>query len=195
MAMRERFIHWGKQAQTLWHERWLVRWLVANSLGWSLGLLMAGWALQIAGVWAMFAPVVLACGVVSGAQWLALRTLPAGMWRPKGRAWVGITMLAGAVATLPLYVLAVFVLLNHWLFGAIMGAILGGLIGYAQFYVLMREYDDAPLWVGANIVGGLLCAPITLQIMFWDVPILLSPGLLLFGWVTGWAWWRMAREE
>lgn len=184
--------HLATEAQVIWRRYWLLRWTSANMLGWSLAMLAAMLLLEWFGLFGAMIGGGAAGLIVGGIQ---SAFLPA----PKNpildqRQWMMMSALGGLAATIPVYLLA-FVALLHFQIGLFfMGACAGGMIGALQSRLLMAEFDDALLWwVGANILAGGLCAPLTLTPTI--LPLFGTVGPVVFGVVTGSVFLRMQRSR
>lgn len=167
----------------IWREKWEIRWIVANSLGWSIGLLAAALLVRILGWFgAIFAGALLA-GLASAAQSFVL--LPPDLDR---RRWIALSAAGGLLITLPVYLLGLLALLYLPLGLLLMGALFGAATGAGQARLLRRSGNQqARLWIAACALAGSLCAPLTLSASSFGLPVVCAPGPLLFGIVTAWA--------
>ncbi|MEO8610973.1 MAG: hypothetical protein ABI690_23955 [Chloroflexota bacterium] len=175
----------------------MLRWVLANVVGWGVGLYLTAWSLS---------PLTLCMGgAVAGlclgwAQWWALKVPhpPApspydGEGEQKieispvtvGRDWIGLTAAGALVGALPAAGAGIVVSLGWGLGIALVGAIFGAGVGFAQWYILQRAMSRAGWWIAANAVGGGLCALLTLAPILRGLPIGLLLGTALYGYVTG----------
>ena len=188
-----RLNHIRETSLDIWQRHWLLRWTVANMLGWTLALLAAVLLLQLLGIWGAIIGGAAAGAIVAYIQSLALYQMKT--WAISRKRWVIAAAIGGALATIPVYLLG-FVALIHLQIGLLMmGAMFGGIVGGIQYYQLNDEYEETALWwVLASAVGGMLCAPLTLNTAL-IVPVLGSLGPVVFGLLTGWAVITMNRHQ
>ncbi len=170
--------------QQLFQQSWLLRWTLANIIGWSVGLLLAALLLTHFGIVGALTSGAAAGIIVGVLQAAALKTHPA--WQFNFRAWVWHSCLGGAAATVPIYLLAFGLLLNFNLTLLLMGAIFGTIQASLQARLLWHIfYERAVWWVFASAIGGAVCAPLSLSASSLWLPICFSPGPVLFGIITG----------
>jgi hypothetical protein len=170
----------------------MLRWVLANVVGWGVGLYLTVWSIS---------PLTLCLGgAVAGlclgwAQWWAFRTpspydgegeqfieaAPISV----GRDWIGLTAAGALVGALPAAGAGVVVSLGWGLGVALVGAIFGAGVGFAQWYILGRRMSRAEWWIAANAAGGGLCALLTLAPLLRGLPIGLLLGTALYGYITG----------
>lgn len=163
---------------------WLIRWLLANIVGWSIGLVVAARLLNLFGIVGALTGGAAAGGIVGIAQAAALRTHPD--WQLDFRGWVVQSTLGGALATVPIYLLAFGLLLNFNLTLVLMGMVFGVIFGGLQAWLLWQSvYERALWWVLASAIGGAACAPLSLSASAFWLPVCFSPGSLFFGLITG----------
>jgi hypothetical protein len=177
----------------------LLRWVLANIVGWSIGLYLSAWSLST--------PVLCLGGAFAGlcvgaAQWWALKPLDDPLPNfTEGeqntgvspisvqRDWIGLTIAGAILGAIPALSAWVLVMLGLGLGIAIAGAIFGAGIGVAQYFILQRSLTRAGWWITANLGGGALCALLTLAPLILRLPIGLPLGLLLgtalYGYITG----------
>jgi hypothetical protein len=161
---------------TLGRQPFLLRWTLANVAGWALGLFLGGVILGIVG--SILGVVVggALCGTVVGlAQWLVLR-LP-------DKRWLLVSAVGGGLAALPAYLSGVTLIAGPVIAYTIVGAVYGGLFGGAQWFAL--RHAEAGWWVAINALAGGLCGGLTLGFNPLGLPVLLSPGPVVFGLLTG----------
>jgi len=179
----------------------LLRWVLANVVGWSLGLYLSAWSLST--------PALCLGGAFAGlcvgaAQWWALRPPPPCPTRRSplpefmegegntglspitvARNWIGLTVAGALFGALPALSAGVLVALGWGLGIAFAGAIFGAGVGAAQYFILQRRMPRAGWWVVANLAGGALCALFTLAPILRGLPIGLLLGTALYGYITG----------
>jgi hypothetical protein len=183
----------------------LLRWVLANVVGWTLGLNLSSYSL------ALVTPALCFGGAFAGlcvgaAQWWALKT-PTPPPRPTSgqplpefregeenagespiaveRNWIGLTV-AGAIAGgLPAFGMSLLVALGWGLGTAVVGGIFGAGVGIAQYFILQRGLSRAEWWIAANMAGGALCALLTLAPLIRGLPIGLLLGTAIYGYITG----------
>jgi hypothetical protein len=79
------------------------------------------------------------------------------------------------------------IVVNKWVGWLLMGALFGGIFGGMQTAVLHKRGPGVVLvWVIANMIAGLACAPLTFGVLG-VLPIMCMPGLLLFALITAYA--------
>ena len=166
----------------IWGRWWALRWIVANSIGWSAGMLAAALLVRGAGwIGALFAGTLLAA-FAAGLQSAVLPSADLA-WR----RWIAFSALGGLLATVPVYLLGLLALLvlppGLMLMGAVFGA--ASAVGQA---LLLRPLsgEQAWFWVIACAIAGSLCAPLTLSASSFGLPVFCAPGPLIFGAVTAW---------
>lgn len=195
VAVAERF-WWAVQT------RFLLRWTLANMLGWSIGLYAGSTlAASLGGISMIAAFALLPGGALAGAiaggmQALALQ-LPLDVhddiidgFSPEiNRRWMIFSTLGGALGTIPVFFTA-FTLIGGAGFGfAVMGLGYGLVFGWIQTYALHHDLPDLIwLWVPANGLGGCLCGAFSLGINPLSVPVFCTIGPVIFGIITGMAW-------
>jgi hypothetical protein len=192
----------ARRQASLFHAKvranFLLRWVLANVVGWSLGLYLSAWSLST--------PMLCLGGAFAGlcvglAQWWALKPLDAALDFIDGqentgaspitvqRDWIGLTIAGSILGAIPALSAWVLVMLGLGLGIAIAGAIFGAGIGLAQYFILQRGLTRAGWWIAANVAGAALCALLTLAPLILALPIGLPLGLLLgtalYGYITG----------
>lgn len=121
-------------------------WIMATTLGWILGgTLFTGIPLIAAGV------------VIAGFQWTVLYRRIAKAWR-----W----FLLSAIAWIVGYILVV--LLAPTASSVLVGPVLGGLLGLAQWSILKNEFEWAGWWIPISILA-------------WTTGLTIMPGALTSG--------------
>ncbi len=177
-------------------QRFLLRWVLANIIGWTVGLYMG--ALNPV----CFAGAGIVAGLVLGAsQWWALRSTAFGI-NPAGnetiipniptrisqnaRRWIGFTFAGAALGLIPAAALgAVLYLFTNGLAALLAGAILGFGVALGQWMVLKQFSQRAVLWLVINTLGGAVCGWMTLTPIIRGLPLGLLAGSALFGYLTG----------
>lgn len=162
-------------------QSFLVRWILANAVGWSAGLYLGSFSLRLLnGFFGILIGGAIAGGIVGTAQWFVLRD-----WLDlDDRRWIAYSALAGVLGALPVMILS-FALVIGGVGLALLGAIFGAIFGGVQWLVIHERLDGAPFWIGANLAGGALCAVLSLSGFPAALPIFLTAGPYLFGGITG----------
>lgn len=162
-----------------------VRWTLANLVGWALGLYLGGVFLGVVGsVLGVLGGGAVAGGVVGLAQWLVLR--------PPDKRWLLASAIGGGCAALPAYLSGIALIAGPSFGYFIVGAVYGGVFGAAQRFALRGE---GGWWVAVNALAGGLCGCLTLGFNPLGLPVLLSPGPMVFGLLTGYALMRLTDDE
>lgn len=196
---RQEFITLARQQASLFRAsvraHFLLRWVLANIVGWSVGLYLSAWSLST--------PALCLGGAFAGlcvglAQWWALKPvndpLPdfADVEQPTGaspitvqRDWIGVSVAGAFLGAIPALSATFLVALGWGLGIAFVGAIFGAGIGVAQYFILQRGLPRASWWIAANVGGGALCALFTLAPLIRGLPIGLLLGTALYGYITG----------
>ena len=177
-------------------ERFLLRWVLANVIGWTVGLYF-GVLNPIC-----FAGAGVIAGLVLGAsQWWALRTtsldnnhsqneayipsIPNRISQP-ARQWILSTFAGASIGLIPALVLAgIFVLFSNGLAAFLAGAVLGLGVGLGQWMVLKHRSQQITLWLVVNTVGGAACGLLTVMPIIRGLPLGMLAGSALFGYLTG----------
>lgn len=175
-------------------QRFLLRWVLANVVGWTVGL--------YAGV---LNPVCFAgTGVIAGlllgtAQWWALRGSPLveqAEGTPPSRRWIMMTFVGAAVGLIPAAIIgALLFLFANGLAALLAGGLLGLAVGLGQWMMLRQISGRAVLWLAVNALGGAACGLLTIIPIIRGVPLGLLAGAALFGYVTGRVLDVMIRER
>jgi hypothetical protein len=161
----------------------LLRWILANMIGWSLGLYLGGALLNVfGGIFGAIGGGALAGGLVGLLQWLALRLALEGF----DTRWVLWSALGGALALVPAFLAGAAMVagpqIGYFAVGAVYGLIFGALQG------LMLRGKDAELagwWIAVNLLAGGLCGCLTMTASLPGLPLFCSPGPAVFGLLTG----------
>jgi hypothetical protein len=193
--------HITADVRTRLRRNFLLRWVVANAIGWSIGLYLSTPALCLGGVFAGLC--------VGAAQWWALKN--STPFSPEfkgegeqnagespvtvGRDWIGLTAAGAFLGALPAMSATLMVALGWGLGIALLGAVFGAGVGIAQWFILQRGMSRAGWWIAANIGGGALCALFTLAPLIRGLPIGLLIGTILYGYLTGRALMWMQRQS
>jgi hypothetical protein len=162
----------------------LLRWILANAAGWSLGLLLALTLGAGLGQWfglpllSLILSGTLAGVIVGAFQRLALRGV-----RELPRRWLWMSALGGMLGAFPAFLLS-FTLLFGWAVGiAFMGAAFAGILSALQ--CTTPNAPHAGWWISANLLGGALCGACSVVAALPILPLVCSAGPPLFGLVTG----------
>lgn len=173
---------WIDQLRDQLEHHFRLRWVLANTLGWTIGL-YAGILNPIC-----FAGAGLIAGVILGvAQVWAFRSasiLSLSDSESDVRRWVMLTFAGVALGMIPAALLGLLYIFG-WHFGIILaGALLGGAVGAAQWVFLRRFTARLAWWIGANLLGGAICGLLTTIPLIPGVPLGLLAGSALFGYLT-----------
>jgi hypothetical protein len=177
-------------------ERFLLRWILANLVGWTVGL-YAGVLNPVC-----FAGAGIVAGLVLGtSQWWALRTTPFGInlaendenipnipthLSQTARRWIGFTFAGAAIGLIPAAVLgAALFLFTSSLAALLAGAALGLAVGLGQWMVLKHVSQQVVLWLVVNTLAGAACGWLTLTPIIRGLPLGMLIGSALFGYLTG----------
>ncbi len=163
----------------------ILRWTLANMLGWTLGLYTLALLIKVFGFIGILLGGLVVGGIVGIAQsaiYLKSQLTP--------RRWIGMSALGSLIAILLNGLLGILFLILFTVSGTnlpllLAGAIAGLCLGSSQAWVISSE-SDAPygIWILINVLAGCLCAPLSLFTPF-SIPILCSLGPLTFGILTG----------
>ncbi|MBI1278929.1 MAG: hypothetical protein GC179_12445 [Anaerolineaceae bacterium] len=187
-------------------QRFLLRWVLANVIGWTVGLYF-GVLNPIC-----FAGAGVVAGLVLGAsQWWALRSTALGNKHSEdegyvplvsthisqpARQWIISTFAGAALGLIPALALATgLVLLSNSLAALLGGAILGLAVGIGQWMILKYVSNRGLLWLAVNALGGAACGWLTLTPIIRGLPIGMLLGAGLFGYVTGRVLERIIEEK
>ncbi len=186
-------------------QRFLLRWVLANIIGWTFGLYF-GVLNPIC-----FAGAGVVAGLVLGAsQWWALRStalgqdsendrnLPVGSTRISrpARQWIILTFAGAALGLIPALALAAgLILFSNSLAALLGGAILGLAVGIGQWRILKYMSDRGVLWLVVNTIGGAVCGWLTLTPIIRGLPLGLLAGSAIFGYLTGRVMERIIAEK
>lgn len=191
LRTQQSFQHVFRALQALFQQSWLLRWILANIAGWSIGLLLAAFLLNMLGIFGALIGGAAAGFIVGMLQAVALQTYPS--WQIPFRTWVLYSILGGVLATVPIYLLAFGLLFNFNITLLLMGAIFGIIQSSLQARLLWHSiYEKALWWIAASAIGGALCAPLSLSASSLWLPVCFSPGPLIFGLITGIAFLKIA---
>ncbi|MGZ9222176.1 MAG: hypothetical protein ACXW4E_03215 [Anaerolineales bacterium] len=125
-------------------------WIMATTTGWVLGLLL------VSGL-----PLVASGVAIAGMQWAVLyRRIP--------RAWRWAIL--SSIAWIAAYI--IFILFIPARLDVVVGPLMGGILGLAQWYLLKEEFDWAGWWI-------------VISILAWTTGLVLMPGLLTSGSLPG----------
>ncbi|MEZ4668927.1 MAG: hypothetical protein R3E39_13555 [Anaerolineae bacterium] len=165
----------------------LMQWLLANVLGWTLSLHLLGLAVRNNSI--LLIIVYGTAGVlVSGiAQWWVLADHLPISW-----SWIMVTAAAVAGSGVLNFGLSFITLRFEDLVQHILvGGFAGLLMGIIQSFLLRRHFRMLRLWIAVNLIGGASCALISL-------PLVLTHALLgaaVLGLLTGYALLIMGRAS
>jgi hypothetical protein len=161
----------------------MLRWLLANVLGWTLGLYLG-----------LLNPVCFAgAGIIAGLTLGAAQLWALHPHTPSGRRWLTLTFAGTALGLIPASLLgSIAALLGGWNAAALFaGMVLGGAVGAAQSRLINAPPEGRLWWIAANLIGGGLCGFLTALPIIRGLPIGLLIGSALFGYLTGRLWLRL----
>jgi len=163
-----------------------IQWVIINCVAWSLGLYATALCIKLFGIAGALVGGLVTGSIVGVSQaWLIRRLFSIVPYQ-----WVGWSALAGVLGIVligmffVIWVLMTFVTGVAWVL-SIMGAIFGSILGAIQARVLHPlVFEKVGWWIGANLLAGAFCAPLSLTgTSFW-LPVLCSLGPLSFGIIT-----------
>jgi hypothetical protein len=125
-------------------------WIMATTLGWLLGSLLFN------GI-----PVIIAGVTVSAFQWAVLYKRIYKAWR-----WLVFSSLGWIVGFI------LYELFFSQRLGILLGPVMGGALGIAQWFLLRKEVDWAGWWIIINVLA-------------WTTGLTVIPGLLSSGALPG----------
>ncbi len=176
--------------------RFLLRWVLANVIGWTVGLYVG-----------VLNPVCFAgTGIIAGlllgsAQWWALHSESSNSnsslheMARSPRHWIGATFVGAAVGLIPAAVIgALLFIFGSGLAALMAGGMLGAAVGLGQWMLLKRISRRAVLWLAVNAFGGAACGLLSLSPIIRGLPLGLLAGAALFGYLTGRVLEVMMRE-
>ncbi|MEM9954085.1 MAG: hypothetical protein AAF846_20920 [Chloroflexota bacterium] len=175
--IRTTIYHW-------WQTYFLLRWIVANLLGWILGLTMLTVILWLfGGFGSLFIGAGLGLGIGLPQAWILFT--PHEM--PRRRKWIIYSVVGGFFAVFPVGALAVIALFNVWLAGVLIGLAFGGILGLMQSFVFTSLLgDEAYYWILVSIVASILASLAMVVTFYLPLPIIASPATILYALITGW---------
>jgi hypothetical protein len=161
--------------ETFTRAPFLLKWTLANMLGWGLGFLLGGLLLNfLDGVLGLILASILT-GTCVG---LAQATL---VQEPR---WLLLSAVGGAAAIVPALISSITLAAGPLIGFAIIGALYGGIFGAVQWTAL-RHSDEFGLWIAVNAIAGGFCGCLTLNFNPLSLPLFCSIGPLVFGLLTG----------
>jgi len=161
--------------------RFMLRWVLANVVGWLACLYLTRVRIEAVLIIALLEALG-AFGLGLAQRWALRRFIHIGWW------WVFDTLLGVLCGVTLAYFVAPLLdgLWFKWQ-NLIIGALVGLVLGAAQWLVLGRYFRGGRLWISANLVGGALCG-------FLSLPLTPQGALLggvALGLITGWALLRV----
>jgi hypothetical protein len=174
-------------------ESFLLRWVLANVAGWSVGLYLSAWSFFSTPALCLGGAFAGAC--LGAAQWYVLRIPPLEREildnetvQPPiyvQRNWIGLTIAGAILGAIPALSAGFMVALGWGLGIALVGGIFGAGVGVAQWFILRDRLSRTEWWIAANVAGGALCALLTLAPIIQGLPIGLLLGTAVYGYITG----------
>jgi hypothetical protein len=177
-----------ERLQSAWTTSFLLRWTLANVLGWTAGLYLIAWSFST--------PVFclgggLAGVIVGAAQWTVLRREYFLSSRTENEQsaltgnWIVLSAIGGLLGLLPAMVAGLLVTFGWGVGIALVGGALGAGLGIGQWFRLNGHMGRAGWWILANVGGGAACALLTLAPLIRGLPLGLLIGTAVYGYVTG----------
>ncbi|MEL6306963.1 MAG: hypothetical protein AAFR81_21085 [Chloroflexota bacterium] len=166
-----------------WLEYWLLRWVVANSLAWLFGMILAVAGVWLLGAWgALIAGAVLGASIGTGQAWILFTDDD----RIHRHRWILLSAIGGFCGAFPAAALSLVGFVSGGLAALLVGGMFAGILGGLQSLLLVKLMDERGyLWIPICILGGALSAWLSLLVSSWGIPIALSPGSWLFALLTG----------
>lgn len=164
---------------------------MSNVLAWWLALGLAAFCLYLFDILgALIGGAIIGLIVGTSQAYFFPTPLPFSM-----RRWLIFSGLGGFLATIPVYLLG-FLLIFHLNFALLLiGAVFGGILAFMQALILRHSNEDrAILWVIVCIIGGGLCAPLSLSASSIGLPLIFAPGPVVFGLITAWVLRKDSKE-
>jgi hypothetical protein len=195
MLKRETIRAYSKFISAYLRDHFLARWVLANVVGWTVGLYAGSSALAVPGGQSVGLPLICVGGVFAGlcvgvAQWVVLNHAA-----PTSRRWILMTMLGGLLAIVPSSAAGIFAVFGLGFGAGMAGAAFGSVVGGMQWLLLRQRNGGAVGWIVANALGGMLCAPLAAMPLIPWLPVGLILGSALFGYITGRMWLRLQIGE
>lgn len=174
----------------------LLRWTLANIVGWSTGLYVGSLALMVIGGLPGLLMAGLLTGLIAGgAQVAVLRDSATGSPRYLFRRWIIFSTIGGMCAAIPVFISGFTLVAGRGIGFALMGAVFGSCFGWVQALALRHQPDFTLVWVLANVFSGSLCALFSFSGFPVMLPIFCTLGPVLFGVVTGYTLLQWAQME
>ncbi|MGB7337284.1 MAG: hypothetical protein WBC91_00215 [Phototrophicaceae bacterium] len=181
---KQQLNHMLHTAQRWWDTYFLLRWVIANMLGWVLGLLSLSLMLWLFG-W---------IGALSIGAWLGIGLGLPQAWilfpdeeRANRRQWVLYSALGGFFAVFPAAILSVIGIFNTWIAAILIGVCFGGIFSGCQTIALHQSLgDDAFRWIPIGILSAVSAALMIVLTLVTPIPILASPATIIYALITGW---------
>lgn len=177
-------------------DRFLLRWIVANVVGWTVGL-YAG----VLNPWCFAGAGIITGLILGGLQWWALRGTNLVQSdgedaRRKAQRWIGYTFAGAALGMLPAAMVGgVIYLFANGLAALLAGGVLGLAVGIGQWMILKRGSPVVTVWLLSNAAGGALCGLLTVMPIIRGLPLGMVVGAALFGYFTGRVLERIIQEH
>jgi len=181
--MKQKTVHNLEKIRYWWQEYWLLRWSVANIIGWAGALLLSAMMVRLFGFGGAFlAGAFFGFGLSLPQAWI----LFSADEMATRRKWIIYSAIGGFFGAFPAGILSIIGIFNIWIAALLMGAMFGGIWGLLQSFVLVPVLgDDAYLWIAVCLVAGALSALLTVPILLTPIPLLFSPATIVFSLISG----------
>ncbi|MEZ4668928.1 MAG: hypothetical protein R3E39_13560 [Anaerolineae bacterium] len=155
----------------------MLRWVLANVAGWTVGLSLS--TISINSWFVILVASLMFGAVVGAAQRFALQ----GQLPIRLEQWLQYSLYGGLAGVGVSFILIIpYLLSGDKLLALGIGAIIGTSIGIWQSALIG---GSARLWIGANLIGGALCALLTSLQFIRGLPVGLLLGAAVYGYITG----------
>lgn len=191
--MKQKTYHAFDRLQYWWRQYWLLRWVIANIIGWTAGLVIATTGIRLFGVvGALLSGALFGIGLSLPQAWILF---PVDEMRSRYK-WIFYSAVGGFFGIFPAGILSITGIFNLWLAAILTGAMFGGIWGLLQSIVLVQLLGErAYLWIPMCMFAGAVSAILTIPILFTGIPLLFSPATIAFSLMTGWLMLRWIEED
>lgn len=179
--------------QYWWRHYWLVRWVIANIIGWASGLVIATTGIRLFALpGAILSGALFGLGLSLPQAWI----LFSGDERDNRQKWILYSAIGGFFGVFPVGFLSIIGIFNLWIAALLMGMVFGGIWGLLQSLVLLPLLGErAYLWIPMCMLAGAVSALFSVPILATAIPLLFSPATIVFSLMTGWLMLRWMDEH